>query len=71
MCRPNKGIVFLHRFGLKSSIDFAYFGLNLGIVFKGMHESICRFNSKWIRKKEYYVRIQGGFKEISWLAVLF
>ena len=43
---------FLPRFGLKTVIDFAYFGLNSGMVFVGTHERICRFNSKWIRKKE-------------------
>ena len=37
---------FLRRFGLKTVIDFAYFGLNSGMVFEGMHERICRFNSK-------------------------
>ena len=42
----------LRRFGLKTGIDFAYSGLNSGMVFEGMHESICRFNSKWISNKE-------------------
>ena len=39
-------VEFLRRFGLKSVIDFAYFGLNSGMVFVGTHERICRFNSK-------------------------
>ena len=43
---------FFRRFGVKTVIDFAYFGLNSGMVFEGMHELICRFNSKRIRKKE-------------------
>ena len=42
----------LRRFGLKTVIDFACSGLNSGMVFEGMHERICRLNSKWIRKKE-------------------
>ena len=33
------------RFGLKTGIHVAYFGLNSGTVFKEMHERICRFNS--------------------------
>ena len=45
-------IWFLRRFGLKTGIDFAYAGLNSGMVFEGMHERICRFNSNGIRKKE-------------------
>ena len=51
----------MRRFGLKTGIDFAYFGLNSGIVFEGMHERICPFmnekfkeeysaNSRWILK---------------------
>ena len=36
----------LGRFGLKAGIDFAFFGLNSGMVFEGMHERIYRFNSK-------------------------
>lgn len=35
MCCP-KGYDFqLHRFGLKKGIDFAQFGLEWGVVFKG------------------------------------
>ena len=34
MCRT-KVYGFLRRFGLKEGIDFAYFGLESGIVFKG------------------------------------
>ena len=37
---------FLRRFGLKTGVDFAYFGLNSGMVLEGMHERIFRFNSK-------------------------
>ena len=47
---------FLRRFGLKTGIDFAHCGLESGTVFEGtqgVYESICRFNSKWIRKKKY------------------
>ena len=51
VCATPKGMVFA-RFGLKTGIDFAYSGLSSGVVFVGMHERICRFNSKWIRKKE-------------------
>ena len=42
-------VKFLRRFGLKTGIDFAHFGLESGTVFEGtqgVYESICRFNSK-------------------------
>ena len=41
-------VKFLLRFGFKSGVDFAHFGLESGTVFEGTHgvyESICRFNS--------------------------
>ena len=47
ICRPK--VRFLHRFGLKTGIHFAHFGLELGTVFegtKGTYERIYRFNSK-------------------------
>ena len=65
--RVPQRVWFLRRFGLKRGIDFAYLGLNSGMVFEGMHERICRFslgrfNSKWIRKKgKSNMRIRGGF----------
>ena len=40
---------FLRRFGLKTSIDFAHFGLESGMVFKGtagVEECFYCFNSK-------------------------
>ena len=40
---------FLRRFGQKTGIDFAYFGLESGTVFKettGVYERIYYFNSK-------------------------
>ena len=40
---------FLRRFGLKKGIDFAYFGLESGMVFEGttgVYDHIYRFNSK-------------------------
>ena len=49
---PLQRVGVLRRFGRKTGIDFAYSGLNSGMVFEGMHERICRLNSKWIRKKE-------------------
>ena len=41
--------VFESSFGLKTGIDFAHFGLELGMVFEettGVYERIYRFNSK-------------------------
>ena len=48
---------FLGRFGLKTGLDFAHFGLESGMVFgwtTRVYERIYRFNSKWVRKKEKY-----------------
>ena len=50
MCRPlPQRVRFLCRFGLKTGIHFAHFGLESGMVFEettGMYERIYRFNSK-------------------------
>ena len=46
---------FLRRFGLKTGIRFAHFGLESVKVFggiTGVYEGIYRFNSKWVRTKE-------------------
>ena len=37
---------FLRRVGLTTSPDFAYFGVNSGMVLEGIHELICCFNYK-------------------------
>ena len=58
-------IWFLQRFGLKTGIDFAYFGLNSGMVFEGIRidKHICRFNSKWKRKKGVICEFEMDFKQ--------
>ena len=46
---PPHRVGFLRRFGLKTDIHFAHFGLKSGMVFggtKGVYERIYRFNSK-------------------------
>ena len=48
VCAAPKGMVFVP-FRSERRIDFAYFGLNSGMVFEGIregHERICRFNFK-------------------------
>ena len=43
MCRA-KGVGFLRRFGLKTGIHFAHFGLESGMVFEGTmgtYERVC------------------------------
>ena len=55
---PPQRIWFLRHFGLKTGIDFAYLGLNSGMVFEGIRECMNVFvinkkerghaNSKWI-----------------------
>ena len=59
MCHPQR-VGFLRRFGLKTGIDWAHFSLESGMVFEEtteVYERICRFNSKWIKKKEKYVNL--------------
>ena len=51
---PPKWVEFLRRFGLKTGIHFAHFGLESGMVFEGatgVYHRICRFNSKIMSKK--------------------
>ena len=46
---PPHRVGFLRRFGLKTDIHFAHFGLESGMVFEettGVYERIYRFNSK-------------------------
>ena len=45
---PPQRVGFLRRFGLKTGVDFAYFGLELGMVFEGstgVYERIYHFSS--------------------------
>ena len=59
MCRP-KGS--LRRFGLKTGVDFAHFGLESGMVFEGttgVYERIYCFSSIWVRKKKKYANSDG------------
>lgn len=46
---PPQRVGFLQHFGLKTSVDFAYFVLESGLVFEGttvLHECNSRLNSK-------------------------
>ena len=46
---PSHRVGFLRRFGLKTGIHFAHFGLESAMVFEGttgVYERIYRFNSK-------------------------
>ena len=52
---PPQRLGILQRFGLKTGIDFAYFGLESGMVLEGttgVYERIYYFSSKGLRKKE-------------------
>ena len=60
---PPQRIGFLRRFGQKTGVDFAHFGLESGTVFKettGVYERIYSFNSK-MSKKERNMRVRNGF----------
>ena len=57
---PPQRVGFMRRFGLKTGIDCAHFSLESGMVFEAtteVYELICRFNSKWINKKEKYANL--------------
>ena len=45
-CKMCLTVWFLRRFGLKTGIDFAHFGLDLEHGFRSLYERILRFNSK-------------------------
>ena len=57
---------FLHRFGPKTGIDFAHFGLESGMIYQGttiVYPCVCRFSAKWIRKKLQHAnsKMMDGF----------
>ena len=57
-------LLFLRRFGLKTGIDCAHFGLESGMVFegiKGVYQRIYCFNFKCVRKKEKYANLRNLF----------
>ena len=65
---PHRVVGFLRRVGLKTSIHFAHFGLESGMVFEGttgVYERIYRFNSKWVRKKEKYANSKWIYESVS------
>ena len=71
LCKSDTGFLqpqrvwFLRRFGLKTSIDFAHFGLELGMVFEetiGVYEPIYRFSSKWYANSEWILRNLFGWR---------
>ena len=46
---PLQRVGFLRHFDLKTGIDFAHFGLELSMVYKGtkvVYQCVCHFNSK-------------------------
>ena len=46
---PPQRVGFLYRFGLKTGIDFAYFGLDSGMIYESttiVYQCVSRFNSK-------------------------
>ena len=67
LCRyvPPHRVGFLYRFGLKTGIHFALFGLESGMVFEGttecMNVFIVSIPNEWERKRN--MRIRNGFEE--------
>ena len=69
---PLHRVGFLSRFGLKTSIHFAHFGLESGVVFEettGVYGRIYCFNSKWVRKKEKYANSKWIWSFFFWFAL--
>ena len=63
---PPRQVAFLGRFGLKTSIHFAHFGLESGMVFEGTHQEcmnvfIFSIPNEWERKRN--MRTRNGFEE--------
>ena len=62
---PPYRVGFLRRFGLKTVVHFAHFGLESGMVFggtTGVYKLIYRFISKWVKKEKGGIR--NGFEEL-------
>ena len=57
---------FLHCFGLKMGIDFAYFGLNSGMVFEGIQilkKTYLSFQCQKKKKKRVICEFEIDFKQ--------
>ena len=70
---PPHRLGFLRRFGLKTGIYFAHFGLESGMVFEGttgVYERVYRFNSKGSKKERENRRIRNGFEEFFLVCAL-
>ena len=69
---PPQRVWFLPRFGLKTGTDFAYYGLESGLVFEkttGRYESIYRrFQFQMNKKEREKCEFEVGFKKSFLLA---
>ena len=73
MCRPYR-VGFLRRFGLKTGIDFADFGLESGMVSEGatgVYERIYCFNSKWVREEREICEFETDLKNFFVCALIY
>ena len=64
---PPQRVWFLRRFDQKTGIDFAHFGLESGVVFKGttgVYECIYSFNSNMRKKEREICEFEIDLKEI-------
>ena len=63
---PPQRVGFLPRFGLKTSIDFAHFGLESGLIFKGttgVYERIYFFQFQMSKKEREIYEFEMDFKK--------
>ena len=63
---PPQRVGFLRRFGLKTNIDFAHFGLESDMIFKGttgVHERIYFFQFQTSKKEREICEFGTDFKK--------
>ena len=68
---PPHRVGFLRRFGLKTGINFAHFGLESGMVLEGttgVYERII-VSIPTEKERKRSMRIRNGFKEFSLFAL--
>ena len=70
---PPYRVGFLRRFGLKTSIHFAHFGLESGMVFEGTHQECMNVFTVLIPneyERKVNMRIRNEFEEFFICALI-
>ena len=61
---PPQRVWFLRRFGLKTGIDFAHFGLERGLVFKGTTARVRTHLLFQFQMKEKYANLKWNLRNL-------